>query len=104
LALAPIGWSSVVARLSSASITPLIEAGLHKPRRTQNTPRLSRQASDRKRTDVVVSFLLNVDTRIYNELTAEAERRDLKIEKVVRGYIALCFKQCLADEEVKEAA
>jgi hypothetical protein len=52
----------------------------------------------------VVSFLLNVDTRIYNELTAEAERRDLKIEKVVRGYIALCFKQCLADEEVKEAA
>jgi hypothetical protein len=52
----------------------------------------------------VISFLLNVDSRIYNELRAEAERRNLKVEKVVRGYIALCFKQCLADEEVKEAA
>ena len=29
--MASIGWSSVVARLSSASITPLTEAGLHKP-------------------------------------------------------------------------
>ena len=52
----------------------------------------------------VISFLLNVDSKIYNELRAEAERRNLKVEKVVRGYIALCFKQCLADEEVKEAA
>ena len=46
----------------------------------------------------------HIDSKTYNELRAEAERRNLKVEKVLRGYIALCFKQCLADEEVKEAA
>jgi hypothetical protein len=47
----------------------------------------------------VVTFLLNADTRIYNELCAEAERRDQKVKKLVRGYVASCFKNCLADAE-----
>jgi hypothetical protein len=51
----------------------------------------------------LISFLLNLDKSVHDELVAEAERqRREKVEMLIRDYVRYGLKICFQDDEEEE--